>query len=157
MNPPSQFESISRKSYNIINYAYQQKPDDVVGKMTISRLDQEMRLWEQTHKPRGDCSCSPAGVPAGVAPVTRPGLVSTPITAQLITNNRVGDDGRGKLPQLHKWIRIYCSITRKASIEDGYPIAKHIETAKDRLFEYGWFFPSSSRQGLPIRSISRAA
>jgi peptidoglycan hydrolase-like protein with peptidoglycan-binding domain len=31
-----------KKSRQIINAAYQSAPDDIVGKMTISRLDQEM-------------------------------------------------------------------------------------------------------------------
>ena len=32
---------------------------------------------------------------------------------------------------------IYCSITRNASLEDGYPLGASVEFAKDRLFDHG--------------------
>lgn len=130
----------------IINPAYQQTPDNIVGKMTISRLDQEMREFEISHKASGDCTRSPPGTPASLSPVARSGLVSLPTTGRLAAKSG-GQDSGGKLPQLGRALRIYCSITRKASIEDGYPIARHIEKAKDCLFEHGMTLSVEFRTG----------
>src|SRR5688572_21308957 len=35
-----------KKKRNIINYAYQKTADNIVGKMTMARLDEEMRAYE---------------------------------------------------------------------------------------------------------------
>src|SRR5262245_7250637 len=56
----------------IINTAYQNTPDNSVGKMTITRLDQDMRLFEQTHRGIGECDTAPNGAPG--APAVRAGL-----------------------------------------------------------------------------------
>jgi hypothetical protein len=114
----------------IINRAYETRPDDIVGKMTIARLDQEMTQWEQTQRGHGDCS----GAPSGPAP--RADSRSASLAFALPVANSSVRDAPGK-PQLHKALHIYCSITRKASIDDGYPLAMHVEKAKDCLFEYG--------------------
>lgn len=116
----------------IINRAYQNTPDDIVGKMTIVRLDHEMWLWEMTHRCRGDCGCAPKG--AGPLIASAP---ASPSVALPVTNRLVGDKPAARLPQLHKALHIYCSITRKASIEDGYPLAAQVERAQNCLFEYG--------------------
>jgi hypothetical protein len=43
-------------------------------------------------------------------------------------------------PQINKHIlRIYCSITKKASIENGYPLGRAVELARDCLSNYGMF------------------
>src|SRR5215216_1450282 len=44
----------------IINTAYQNAPDNIVGKMTITRLDQDMRFFEQTHRGFGECGPAPS-------------------------------------------------------------------------------------------------
>jgi hypothetical protein len=49
---------------SIINRAYQQQPDDIVGKMTIARLDAEMVIVEQRPAP-------PPPVPPGPTPPLR--------------------------------------------------------------------------------------
>jgi hypothetical protein len=111
----------------IINTAYQNTPDNIVGKMTITRLDQDMRFFEQTHRGFGECGPAPSGVP-GAAPVLaglqprRSGLVSGPGV---------------KLTQLSKTLHIYCSITTKASSDGGFPLAKQIQKAKDVLSSHG--------------------
>lgn len=112
---------------NIINAAYQTTPDNIVGKMTITRLDQDMRLFEQTHRGFGECGPAPSGVP-GVTPVSagfQPrsfGAVGAPAV---------------KLPQLAKTLHIYCSITSKASSEGGFPFATQMQKAKDVLAPHG--------------------
>ena len=110
----------------IINTAYQNTPDNIVGKMTITRLDQDMRFFEQTH--RGFGECGPAQNVPG-APAVLVGL-------QPRSSGLVGGPGP-KLPQLSKTLHIYCSITSKASSEGGFPLAKQIQKAKDALSPHG--------------------
>jgi hypothetical protein len=111
----------------IINTAYQNTPDNIVGKMTITRLDQDMRFFEQTHRGFGECGPAPNGAPgapavlAGLQP-RRSGLVGGPAV---------------KLTQLSKTLHIYCSITTKASSDGGFPLAKQIQKAKDVLASHG--------------------
>jgi hypothetical protein len=110
----------------IINTAYQKTPDNIVGKMTISRLDQDMRVFEQTHRGFGECGPAPNGVPgAPVLAALRPR-----------SSGLVGGPG-GKLTQLAKTLHIYCSITSKAASEGGFPLAKQLQKAKDALSPHG--------------------
>jgi hypothetical protein len=39
-----------KQKRRIINFAYETKADNIVGKMTIATLDREMILWENTHR-----------------------------------------------------------------------------------------------------------
>src|SRR4051812_14442910 len=111
----------------IINATYQNTPDNIVGKMTITRLDQDMRVFEQTHRGFGECGPAPNGVPgvraavAGIQPRTS-GLVTGP---------------GGKLTQLGKTLHVYCSITTKATTDGGFPVAKQIQKARDVLSAHG--------------------
>lgn len=110
----------------IINTAYQTTPDNIVGKMTITRLDQDMRFFEMTHRGFGECgpALSVPGAPAvlaGIQPRSS-GLVGAPVT---------------KLTQLSKNLHIYCSITSKASSEGGFPLAKQLQKARDALSPHG--------------------
>jgi hypothetical protein len=111
----------------IINTAYQTTPDNIVGKMTITRLDQDMRFFEQTHRGFGECGPALSGVPDAPAVLAR---------LQPRSFGLVGGPG-GKLTQLSKTLHIYCSITSKASTEGGFPIAKQIQKAKDALSPHG--------------------
>jgi hypothetical protein len=120
----------------IINRAYQNTPDDIVGKMTITRLDQEMVLWEQTHRGRGDCACAPSGGILRTGPLSRHGLVTSLPLAEAVANSRQADQPEAN-PRLNKALHIYCSITKKSAVEDGYPIGPQVERAKNCLFEYG--------------------
>jgi hypothetical protein len=111
----------------IINTAYQNTPDNIVGKMTITRLDQDMRFFEQTHRGFGECGPAPSGVPGAAAVLAglqprRSGVVGGPSV---------------KLTQLSKTLHIYCSITTKASSDGGFPVAKQIQKAKDALSPHG--------------------
>jgi hypothetical protein len=146
---PSTAEAVLRfkTKRRIINFAYQRTPDDIVGKMTISRLDQDLHLWELTHRPKGDCSNATAGAPHRVAPFSPHGSVSTLVAAQPVADVKAKHSTAGKLPQLGKWLRIYCSITKKAFMEDGYPIAEQIQNAKDRLFDYGLILSVEIKSG----------
>ena len=110
----------------IINTAYQTTPDNIVGKMTITRLDEDMRRFEQTHRGFGECGPAPS-VP-GTPPV-RAGI--QPVSSNLVTAPDV------KLTQLKKTLHIYCSITTKASNEGGFPLARQIQKAKDVLAPHG--------------------
>ena len=48
-----------KRKRNIVNHAYQTQADNIVGKMTIAALDQEMLRWERQHPPGGACyKCS---------------------------------------------------------------------------------------------------
>jgi hypothetical protein len=114
----------------IINRAYERAPDNIVGKMTIARLDQDMAQWERTQHGRGECG----GAPTGSGPETTRGHAS--LAFALATSSSVVR-GASTRPQLNRVLRIYCSITRQAALDDGYPLSLHIEKAKDCLFEYG--------------------
>jgi hypothetical protein len=120
----------------IINRSYQNTPDDIVGKMTIARLDQEMRVFEHINRNPGECQHAPSGAANSSAPVLSRGLTST-LAFQPVSNNRVGDGPAGKRPQLNRGLRIYCSITRRAAIEDGFPLREHVEKAKELLAGFG--------------------
>jgi hypothetical protein len=109
----------------IINTAYQKTPDNIVGKMTITRLDQDMRLFEQTHRGFGECGPAQSGGGPAVLAAVQPrgsGLVAAP---------------GGKLAQLSKTLHIYCAITSKASADGGFPLAKQLQKAKDVLSPHG--------------------
>jgi hypothetical protein len=111
----------------IINTAYQNTPDSIVGKMTITRLDQDMRFFEQTHRGFGECGPAPSGVPGGAA---------APAGPQSRRSGLVGGPGV-KLTQLSKTLHVYCSITSKASSDGGFPVAKQIQKARDVLSAHG--------------------
>ena len=106
----------------IINTAYQNTPDAIVGKMTITRMDQDMRFFEQTH--RGFGECGPA--------LSVPGAPAALVGLQPRGSGLVGGPAP-KLPQLSKTLHIYCSITSKAASEGGFPLAQQIQKAKDVL------------------------
>jgi hypothetical protein len=110
----------------IINFSYQNKPDNIVGKMTIAALDREMFLWEATHRLPGDCTAAVRAAPTGFHPQLNFALPSSAVTAPQ--------------PQINKHtLRIYCSITKKASIENGYPLGRALELARDCLSNFGMF------------------
>jgi hypothetical protein len=111
----------------IINIAYQKTPDNIVGKMTITRLDQDMRTFEQTHRGFGECGPASSGVPG--APAVLAGL-------QPRGSGLVGGPA-AKLTQLSKTLHIYCAITTKASSDGGFPLAKQLQKAKDVLASHG--------------------
>jgi len=120
----------------IINRSYQGKPDDIVGKMTIAQLDREMLLWELSQQHRGDCRCgsSPRLDPQALAAQGGSARLSFAIPASAATV----DAGRpAPLPQLGRALRIYCSITRRALLEDGFALAEHINKARDLIMAYG--------------------
>jgi len=104
----------------IINYAYQNKPDNIVGKMTIAALDREMWVFEGMHRRPGDCDTAIGAAPTDFHPQVNVALPSSAVTA----------------PQPHikrRTLRIYCSITKKASVETGYPLGRAVELARDCL------------------------
>ena len=111
----------------IINTAYQNTPDNIVGKMTITRLDQDMRFFEQTHRGFGECGPAPSGVPGVPAVLAR---------LQPRSSGLVGGPG-GNLTQLSKTLHIYCSITTKASSDGGFPLATQIQKANNVLSPHG--------------------
>jgi hypothetical protein len=113
----------------IINYAYQKTPDNIVGKMTIAALDREMSVWEATHRgDGGDCIPAIRAARSGFRPQVDFALASSTGTAPQ------------PQPQIRKHtLRIYCSITKKASIENGYPLGQAVQLARDCLSNHGMF------------------
>ena len=108
----------------IINHSYQSTPDDIVGKMTIAALDREMCSWEASHRAPGDCN----------AGVRRSSPTPSFALASAIR-------GPGTQPsQIKKHVlRVYLSITKKAAVENGYPISRTVEVVKDCLSNFGMF------------------
>jgi hypothetical protein len=117
----------------IINHSYQSKADNIVGKMTIAALDREMCLWEASHPALGDCN---VGV-RRASPIS-----SFPLAAAV--------RGPGTQPgQIKKHVlRIYLSITKKAAIENGYPLSRTVEVAKDCLSNFGMFLSLEFSNGI---------
>ncbi len=117
----------------IINQSYQNAPDDIVGKMTIASLDQEMRLTERLPKQPGDCVLSPAGVSGPLSSV-----VAAPTNFQR-TAAFVGSRTANTLAPkpLGGVVQVFFQITLRAATEDGYPLSANIERARDCLFEHG--------------------
>ena len=133
----------------IINRSYQTTPDSIVGKMTIASLDAEMRGHQLSFPGVGDCALTPPSVPQPfvLSPLNEPQrLVAT-------FAGRVGDrnskqSGGGKLKQLNRILRIFLAITKRASIEDGFPsLSADLERAKDSLFEHGLTLSVEFRNG----------
>jgi len=122
----------------IINFAYQKTPDNIVGKMTIVRLDRDFSLWEQTHKGTNDCRGGQTTAPSG-AGLTSRGPAAGPSFALTSAGKPASIRGlSGGPPKINKrMLLVYCSITRAAALEDGYPLAASVEFARDRLFEHG--------------------
>lgn len=122
-----------KKKRKIINPSYQTAADDIVGKMTIAALDQEMKRKERAPKPPGDCAISPAGSPLSV--VAAPG-------AEPARRGNARVDSRGAKSvtapkQLGGLVRVFFQITLKSAQENGYPLSAAIERARDTLFEHG--------------------
>lgn len=113
---------------NIINSSYQNKPDNVVGKMTIARLDKDLCLWEQTHRRIDDCACASMGL--GGPAIPAPYMISR--SSEMRAGNSTA-----KLPQYKKNLRIYCAITKNSLVNGGYNIIESINFAKKKLSEYG--------------------
>lgn len=123
---------------SIINHAYQNTPDDIVGKMTITRLDSDLRLWEASQQHRGDCRC---GVRTALDPAAlaqrRGGTARLGFALAVPAADPVAAGRPAALPQFRRTLRIHLSITRRAALEDGFPLAASVEAARDRLFAYG--------------------
>ena len=145
----------------IINRAYQQKPDDIVGKMTITRLDEDMVRWEASHRHVDDCTLSGRGskAPASVAAIKQSSRVvgfgaraikQSQAKARTSTATKVGET-TGAKPQLGGALRVILAITNQAALADGFPIEKHIQTARDLLFEYGITLDTAVKSGFADR------
>ena len=145
----------------IINRAYQQKPDDIVGKMTITRLDEDMVRWEAAHRHVDDCSLSRRGssAPASVAAVKQSSRRTLGSGARGIKQTdakakgapRVGDATDGKKPQLGGALRVILAITNQAALAEGFPIEKQVQAARDLLFEYGITLDTAVKSGFADR------
>jgi hypothetical protein len=120
-----------KRRRKIINFSYQAAEDNIVGKMTMRRLDLEMMLYEQSHRAVDECSVTPSPPPQarGAQPVR--GLVAAPAVRKEV----VGKPGRK--PQLGRVLHVMCAITKRSSIDDGFPLRKHLERAREQLFEFG--------------------
>jgi len=133
----------------IINRSYQTAPDSIVGKMTIASLDAEMRGRQLSFPGVGDCALTLPGVPQ---PFVLSPLNGSPGFAATFAG-QVGDrnselSGGGKLKQLNRTLRIFLAITKRASLDDGFPsLSADLERAKDSLFEHGLTLSVEFRNG----------
>ena len=122
-----------KQKRQIINPSYQTAPDDIVGKMTIASLDNEMRVLELLPKPPGDCVLSPPGVATPFS-----SFVAAPVTGARRALAFAGSNAANLTApkQLGGFVRVFFQITLRAAM-DGYPLSAHIERARDCLFEHG--------------------
>ncbi len=138
-----------KRRRKIINTSYQKTADDIVGKMTIASLDQEMRRRELLPKPPGDCVLSPPGLPSPLS-----ALAVSPVRFSERTLSFAGSKKAKTLApkqlapkQLGGVVPVFFAITLKSAIEDGYPLSANIERARDCLFEYGITLSVEIRNG----------
>lgn len=121
----------------IINHAYQDAPDDIVGRMTVTRLDSDLRLWEAARRHQGECRCGPrvALDPAALGARGRGSLqLGFAVGASALAAVAAKP---AALPQYGRALRVHLSITRRAQLEDGFPLEQQVEFARERLFLYG--------------------
>jgi hypothetical protein len=122
----------------IINQSYQTTPDSIVGKMTIASLDAEMGRRESSFPGVGDCTRSGLSGPQRFV-ATFAGQAGGRISKQT---------GAGNPKQLNRTLRIFLAITKKASLEDGFPsLSADLERTKDSLFEHGLTLSVQFRNG----------
>jgi len=130
----------------IINRSYQSTPDGIVGKMTIASLDAEMSKRQLPFPGIGDCALTPPSAPQLV-----PNSLDGP--QRLVAGSAVGDrnskqSAGGKHKQLNRTLRILLAITKRASLEDGFPsLSADLERTKDSLFEHGLTLSVEIRNG----------
>jgi len=133
----------------IINRSYQSTPDAIVGKMTIASLDAEMRERQLSFPGVGDCALTPPSVP-------QPFLLNQLNGPQRLVAGSfqtVGDRNSkqaagAKLQQLGRTLRIFLAITKRASLDDGFPsLSADLERTKDSLFEHGLSLSVEFRNG----------
>jgi len=131
----------------IINKSYQTTPDSIVGKMTITSLDAEMRDRQLSFPSVGDCALTPPSVPQPFVlnPLNGP---QGPVAAFAGQVGNSTQSGGVKQRQLNRVLRIFLAITRKASLEDGFPsLSADLERTKDSLFEHGLTLSVEFRNG----------
>ncbi len=134
-----------KKKRQIINHSYQNVADDIVGKMTITLLDKEMKLRELLPKPPGDCVLSPTGVPSPLSTLAVP-VVNFSQRAQTFAESR-GAKRLAHNKQLGGAVRVFFQITLKSVLDNGYPLSSAIERARDCLFEHGITLSVEIRNG----------
>jgi hypothetical protein len=120
---------------SIINTAYQSAPDNIVGIMTISRMDKELVASERNLTRPCVCSeCNQVGLESVSAFASGANLRNL---APLAQNNAV--IAKSSAPkQLGGVVRIQVQQTSHTLAKGSvYPIRRHIEIARDRLFEHG--------------------
>lgn len=122
-----------KKKRLIINRSYQQSVDNIVGKMTIASLDQEMLIRERV--PNGGSDCRPGA--------TGPALQSGALSIVGGGSRSRGSPGTGPsatsalaTKQLTGVARIVVLFASNAAT-DGFPLGKEIERARDSLAEHG--------------------
>lgn len=110
-----------KRKRGIINFSYQTSADNIVGKMTIARLDAEMVLVEKTSRRPNECSCCPPGSP------DRSSFVATEVTG-----------GPAKAPkQIGKTLHIACAMSKKTQNGGGFNLEPMIKFAEERLKTFG--------------------
>lgn len=122
----------------IINRSYQTKPDSIVGKMTIASLDAEMRGRQLPIPAVGDCILTGPSVPQPfvLSSLNNPQRLAASFAGQVGDRNAKQSQD-GKFKQLNRALRVYLAITKKAQLEDGFPLSATLERARDSLFEHG--------------------
>jgi len=122
-----------KRKRGIINFSYQQTADNIVGKMTIARLDSEMQVFERGSRRLDICSCCPPG-----DPVFEVGSDSRFFASSVAVSAPVSAPSVGKGPtQFNKTLHIICTMTRKTQKEGGFNFQPLIDFANVRLKAFG--------------------
>lgn len=122
-----------KKRRGIINRSYQQVADNIVGKMTIASLDQDMLIRERV--PNGGSDCRPGATSAALSPGvltvaaggsgSRTALGIGPSAPRALTTTQLGGV-----------VRIVVLFASNATT-DGFPLGKELERARDSLAQHG--------------------
>jgi hypothetical protein len=132
----------------IINRSYQTTPDSIVGKMTIASLDAEMRKRQLSLPAIGDCALTPPSVPQPFVLSSLNGPQPVAAFSEQVGERNSKQSAGGKLKQLNRTLRIFLAITKRASLDDGFPsLSADLERTKDSLFEHGLALSVEFRNG----------
>jgi hypothetical protein len=121
-----------KRRRRIINYSYETHEDEIVGKMTIASLDNEMRLWERARANRSVCRPGSAvkGPPQGKVVDYRP---------EPSSESPTGIKAKGA-PRFPAILNVYWSITRagaRTMTQASNAHLKYLVRAKEILWDYG--------------------
>lgn len=116
-----------KRKRNIVNRAYQTQADNIVGKMTIDRLDKEMLAAEQSNNDRTPRCIFPPDTQRS----TRRSLGVGPVADEELTGFKLLDEKDASLPLARSWVA--ATLVKISQVESKIERFK-VYTAADVAF-----------------------